>query len=152
MEGIIIREMTYDDLEEIQDIEKQCFTTPWNISSFRYELGNKDAILKTAVFNNEIIGYICVRTIMNVTHILNLAVLPRFRRMGIGSMLLRDVLQELRQSNTEIERITLEVRESNIPAIKLYEKFGFKITGRRISYYQKPQEDAIIMGLEIEGK
>lgn len=149
MEGIIIRKMTHADLPLVDVMEKQCFTLPWHISSFKYELWHRDTILKVAVFNNQVIGYVCVRTILDVTHILNLAVLPEFRRMGIGSMLLRNVLQELRQLKADLEFITLEVRESNTAAIKLYGKFGFDIIGKRPGYYQKPLEDAVIMGLEL---
>lgn len=147
MEGIIIREMHTADLPEVLGIEHICFTTPWDIRSFEYELDYKDTILKVAVLNNQIIGYVCVRTILDVTHILNLAVLPEFRRRGIGSMLLRDALNELKRLKPDINLITLEVRESNAAAIKLYEKFGFKVMGKRISYYDKPRENAVIMEL-----
>jgi len=139
--------MLYKDLPEVDRIEHMCFTTPWDIRSFEYELEHKDTILKVAVLNNQIIGYVCVRTILDITHMLNLAVLPEFRRRGIGSMLLRDALNELKQSKPDINLITLEVRESNTAAIKLYEKFGFKVMGKRIGYYEKPYENAIIMGL-----
>jgi len=141
--------MSYDDLPQVHAIENQCFTTPWAISSFKYELGHEDSILNVAVLNTQIIGYVCIRTIMDVTHILNLAVLPEFRRSGIGSMLLKDALQELRRLKPETKLITLEVRESNAAAINLYRKFGFRIVGKRIGYYHKPDEDAVIMGLEM---
>lgn len=152
MEGIIIRKMSYDDLPEVHAIERRCFTTPWSMDAFRHEITQKETILKVAVLKDKIIGYVCLRTILDVTHILNLAVLPEFRGQGIGSMLLRDALQELKQSGIKTNLVTLEVRESNIAAIRLYEKFGFKIIGRRSGYYQKPYEDAIIMGLEIKNE
>ncbi|MCK5426435.1 MAG: ribosomal protein S18-alanine N-acetyltransferase [Thermodesulfovibrionia bacterium] len=141
--------MSFADIQDVQAIEKQCFTTPWNISSFKHELGNKDTILKIAVFNEKIVGYICLRTLLDVTYILNLTVIPDFRRMGIASMLFRDALQELRKSKPDIKGITLEVRESNSAAINLYGKLGFKVTGRRNDYYQKPQENAVIMEMNI---
>lgn len=144
--------MSYNDLPQVHAIEKKCFSTPWSINAFKYEITYRHAILKVAVLNNQIIGYVCLRTILDVTHVSNLAVLPEFRRRGIGSMLLQDALQELKHSGIETNLVTLEVRESNIAAIRLYEKFGFKIIGRRIGYYQKPPEDAIIMGLELKEK
>ena len=147
MTEVFIRDMQLSDISDVLAIERISFTTPWDIRSFEYELGYKDTILKVAVLNNQIIGYVCVRTILDVTHILNLAVLPEFRRRGIGSMLLRDALNELKQLKPDINLITLEVRESNTAAIELYEKFGFKVMGKRISYYDKPHENAIIMGL-----
>jgi len=139
--------MQLSDLPEVLNIERICFTTPWDIRSFEYELGHKDTILKVAVSNKKIIGYVCIRTILDVTHVLNLAVLPEFRRTGIGSMLLNDALKELKRLKKDINLITLEVRESNTAAIKLYEKFGFKVTGKRVGYYEKPHENAVIMGL-----
>jgi len=151
LEGIVIREMAYDDLSQVYAIEKLCFTTPWSINSFKYELNHKDTILKVAIFDNKIIGYICIRTILDVTHILNIAVLPEFRRRGIGSMLLRVALDELSLVRQDINMVTLEVRESNTAAIKLYEKFGFKVIGKRAGYYIKPCENAVIMGLEFVG-
>lgn len=140
--------MSPDDLPEVRAIEVRCFTTPWPVSSFKYELKSRQAILKVAVLNGRIVGYVCIRTILEITHILNLAVLPSFRRKGIGSMLLCDALQGLKLCRPDKESLTLEVRESNTAAIKLYEKFKFKIIGRRVGYYNKPHEDAVIMGLE----
>jgi len=147
MTEVFIRDMQLSDISDVLAIERISFTTPWDIRSFEYELGYKDTILKVAVLNNQIIGYVCVRTILDVTHILNLAVLPEFRRRGIGGMLLRDALNELKRLKPDINLITLEVRESNTAAIELYERFGFKVMGKRISYYEKPHENAIIMGL-----
>ncbi len=140
--------MSLKDLREVNEIEIQCFSTPWPISSFKYELKHKHSILKVGVLSGKIIGYICVRTILDETQILNLAVLPLFRRRGIGTMLLRDVLKELSMSQLDKKHLTLEVRESNRAAIELYEKFNFKLKGKRIGYYSKPPENAVIMGFE----
>lgn len=141
--------MSGDDISRVRTIGKQCFTTPWQIRSFEYELVNKDAILMVAVAENKIAGYICLRTILDITHVMDLAVKPGARRMGIGNMLLGSALQELKRSAPHVHFLTLEVRESNIAAIRLYERSGFKETGRRIGYYQKPLENAIIMGLDM---
>ncbi len=149
MEGITIREMSLNDIPEVIAIENRCYTTPWNVNSFRYELGNKRAILKVAVLDGRIIGYVCIRSILDETHLLNISVVPELRRTGIAGMLIFNVLQALRQLNPGT-KLTLEVRESNSAAARLYEKFGFKVTGRRRGYYKKPYEDAIIMGLELD--
>ena len=149
MAGIIIRNMTHADISQVHAVSQQCFTTPWQLNSFAYEVSNNAAILKVALQNHEIVGYVCLRSILDMTHVLDLAVTPRYRSMGIGGMLMKNALQELRRSKPDITIITLEVRESNIAAIKLYEKFGFKEIGRRIGYYQKPREDAIIMELDM---
>ncbi len=141
--------MLSGDIRQVHEISRQCFTTPWQLSSFEYELENRDAILKVAGLNVEIVGYICVRTLLDVTHVMDLAVTPRLKRMGIGSLLLRNALQELRRTRPDISLVTLEVRESNIAALKLYEKYGFREIGSRRGYYKKPSEDALIMELDM---
>ncbi|HBH61797.1 MAG TPA: ribosomal-protein-alanine N-acetyltransferase [Nitrospiraceae bacterium] len=149
MAAIIIRKMLPGDMLQVYEIAKQCFTTPWQLRSFEYELENRDAILKVAVLNVEIVGYICVRSILDVTHVMDVAVTPRLKRTGIGGLLLSNALQELRRVRPDINLITLEVRESNIAAVKLYEKYGFREIGRRRGYYTKPIEDALIMELDM---
>jgi len=136
------------DLQQVYALENLCYTTPWSPDSFKYEIGNKEAILKVAVFNSQIIGYVCIRTILDMTHLLNFTVSPGFRRRGIGNMLLKNAIEELKHLKPGT-KLTLEVRRSNIPAIKFYEEFGFKVTGSRKKYYQKPEDDAILMELDI---
>jgi ribosomal-protein-alanine N-acetyltransferase len=141
--------MTYADLPEVHGIEKESFSTPWSITSFEYELRESYSILKVAAIHNHVVGYICIRTMLDVTHVLNLAVTPDFRMKGIGSFLLEAALGDLEHSQKEIDFITLEVRASS-PALKLYEKHGFHVIGRRKHYYHNPHEDAILMGFNTE--
>jgi ribosomal-protein-alanine N-acetyltransferase len=148
LEGIIIREMQHDDLPQVCVIEKGSYTTPWSNKSFKYEIENKDAFLMVAVLDEKVAGYICIRMILGLTNLMNLTVLPEFRRMGIASMLLNHALHGLRHLKPDTE-ITLEVRESNTAAITLYEKYGFSIKGKRRKYYKTPVEDAIIMDLVL---
>lgn len=149
MEELVIRDMALADLPEVYNIEKEAFSTPWSITSFEYELREEYSILKVAVINNRVVGYICIRTMLDITHILNLAVTPGLRRKKIGSRLFQNALDELGQKQKEVDFITLEVRASS-PAVKLYQKHGFKVIGRRKDYYNKPLEDAILMNLELE--
>lgn len=149
MDGAAIRDMLAADLAQVHAMEDQCYGTPWSISSFSHELGNRDAILKVAVFREQVVGYICVRSLLDVTHLLKITVLPRFRRRGIGRALLQSAVKVLQEVRPDTRELTLEVRESNTAAIRLYKKAGFKETGRRRAYYRGPDEDAIIMGLEI---
>lgn len=141
--------MSHEDIPQVHEIERQCFSAPWSIESFKYELKNKMTILLVAVLNEQIIGYVCLRTIVDVTNVLNIAVHSRFRKRGIGTELLKRAIGELMASHHGSRFITLEVRESNIPAINLYKKFGFEIIGRRKDYYHSPREDAILMGMDI---
>jgi ribosomal-protein-alanine N-acetyltransferase len=141
--------MSHGDVPEVLAIENESFSTPWSATSFMYELTNPFSTLEVVVLNNRIIGYICTRIIAEEAHILNLAVHPEFRRRGIASKLIWNALKKLRLSAVNL--VTLEVRASNTAAIKLYEKFGFEVIGNRKDYYQKPMEDAIVMGLEFRG-
>ena len=139
--------MLAEDLPQVHAIENQFDSMPWSVRSFIHELESGDAILKVAVCHEQVIGYICIRSLLERTHLLKIAVLPAFRRRGIGHALLQGALQTLRNARPDSHELTLEVRESNSAAIKLYTKEGFKETGRRPGYYRRPDEDAIIMGL-----
>lgn len=150
MEGLIIRRMSYEDIQQVHEIERLSFTAPWSIDSFIYELNNRMTILLVAEFNGQIIGYICLRTIIDVTEILNIAVHPKFRRRGVGAGLLKRALDELMSEHQDSKTVRLEVRESNTPAIALYKRFGFEVIGRRRDYYHSPREDAILMGMGIQ--
>jgi ribosomal-protein-alanine N-acetyltransferase len=149
MEGPLIRDMSPADLGEVQTLEETSFTTPWSRASFKFEVANDETILKVAVINEHIIGYVCLRTILDITHVLNLVVTPEFRRKETGIILLRSAIEDLRRVKPDVRNLTLEVRESNYAAIGLYEKCGFLVTGRRTGYYQRPSEDAVIMDLNL---
>jgi len=150
LEGLVIRKMRYEDLAAVHVIENRSFTAPWQLNSFISELGNIDAVLKVAVFSGKVAGYVCIRAILDSVHVLDLAVAPGYRRKGFGGLLLINALKEIRISRPELKSVTLEVRESNIEAIRLYEKFGFAETGRRRGYYQRPIEDAVIMERDMD--
>ncbi len=141
--------MAHEDIEEVSALENLCFTTPWTETSFQYEITNEDALLKVAVADNVIAGFICIRSMLDITHILDIAVEPGKRRRGIGSRLLQNSIDALKKLRPDIKHITLEVRESNHGAISLYERSGFKKTGVRRNYFRKPPEDGIIMGLDL---
>ncbi len=138
-----------DDLPQVHTIENLVHRDPWSLSSLSYELKNSEAILQVATSRELIIGYVCIRSILDVTHLLKITVLPEFRRRGVAFHLLEKALQKLRQVKGDNLYVTLEVRESNNAAISLYEKSGFKENGRRKGYYKSPDEDAVIMGLNI---
>ena len=99
-------------------------------------------IFYVACLNNKIVGYMGLSKIVGEGYVTNIAVLPEYRRLGIGEKILGYVIDN---TKAELEFISLEVRVSNIAAISLYEKFGFERTGLRKRFYTNPQEDAIIM-------
>lgn len=144
---IYIREMYPDDIPEIVSIERLSFSTPWSEASFQSEIHNRYSIARVAELNGIIAGYICARHIGDECHLLNMAVRPGYRRHGIATILLKDAIEDLRESGCRF--LFLEVRESNYRARRLYEKFGFKTIGLRKNYYVYPDDNAVIMMREI---
>jgi ribosomal-protein-alanine N-acetyltransferase len=147
MNAVYIREMYPDDIPEIVSIERLSFSTPWSETSFRSEIYSRYSITRVAELNGIIVGYVCVKHVADECHLLDLAVHPDYRKRGIATMLLDNVIQELRVEGCRF--FYLEVRASNYAAKKLYEKFGFNMVGVRKGYYVYPAEDAVIMMLEL---
>ena len=140
---IEITRMTADDVVEIAALEKRCFTLPWSEKSFRDEMANKLAIYHVAKDNGACVGYAGFWNVSGEGDVTNVAVLPEYRRRGVGSSLVAEMLKTA--ESLKLELLTLEVRKSNIAAQKLYEKFGFEILGERKRYYSDNGEDAYIM-------
>lgn len=131
-------------LERIFEIEKTSFSKPWSYDSI-IEAFESDTVSIYVAENefNEIIAFAMVLQIDYEAEILNIAVSPGHRHKGIASALMHYILAELKKRS--VESIYLEVRESNIPAIGLYIKSGFKQFGIRRNYYSDPKENAILM-------
>lgn len=143
MHEIVIRRMQTNDIRDIMEIENMSFTTPWSELSFLNEIYNTNSILKVAVVENNVVGYICTRYVSDEGHLLNLAVHHDFRRRGIATTLLDTVEKELKEKGCRV--LYLEVRVSNTDAIKFYECQGLRIVGFRRKYYTSPNEDASLM-------
>lgn len=144
---VIIRGLTINDIDQVIEIEKQCFSMPWSKEAFENELKNILAYYQCAEVNGRLVGYMGMWKIIDECHITNVAVLPEYRNLGIATSLINKMIEICKCS--EIVSMTLEVRETNYQAIKLYSKFGFKAVGIRPKYYQLPTENAIIMWKEI---
>ena len=144
MLDIVIKKMAKEHIEDVYNVEKNCFSTPWSVQSLSYELENENAIFFVAVLNEHVVGYICAHCVCRECYICNIAVLPEHRKRKIATCLLAFFIDSF-QKNCDF--ISLEVRKSNLNAIKLYENFGFKKVGLRKDFYVKPKEDAIIMTL-----
>ena len=130
-----------DDVKDIANIENNSFSTPWSEKAIRESM-DAGTIFYVACFNDKIVGYMGLSKIVGEGYVTNIAVLPEYRRLGIGEKILGYVIDN---TKAELEFISLEVRVSNIAAISLYEKFGFERVGLRKRFYTNPQEDAIIM-------
>ncbi len=150
MTELTIRELRESDIPSVVEIENISFTIPWSKILFFNEIYKQRSIAKVAVMDKKVIGYICANFVADEGHILNLAVHPDFKRKGIAKTLVENILEELKE--TDCRFLYLEVRASNNTARELYEGFGFKVVGTRKKYYNKPEEDAVIMSLRLDSE
>ena len=142
--NVQIRIMNENDAVEVAKISILSFSSPWSTESYIQEIKNPVALYLVAVINNNIVGFIGTWNVLDESHITNVAVHPDFRKQKIGSLLLENLINTCeKQHNTS--SFDLEVRAYNIPAQKLYSKFGFKNNGIRKGYYTDNKEDAILM-------
>lgn len=136
--------MTLDHVDQVAELEKLIFSIPWTYNMIANELKNEHASYYVAITDESlVIGYIGLHVAYDQGYITNIAVLPDFRSLGVGASLLSRAIN--RCNEAEVEKLTLEVRQSNEIAISLYQKFGFHVVGKRINYYRNPTEDALIM-------
>ncbi|MCL2048930.1 MAG: ribosomal protein S18-alanine N-acetyltransferase [Defluviitaleaceae bacterium] len=131
-------------VDQMYEIEKEAFSIPWTKTSIAYEISQDMCICFVAIQGERVIGHVYMRHIMDEGEIINIAVRQTERSKGVAGFLLKALLKAAKECN--IKSITLEVRESNFPAISLYKKFGFTNQGIRKEYYSQPFEDGIIMG------
>lgn len=143
----MIRRMTIDDVSQIAALEKVCFSDPWSERSIASELSNPYSRWLVWEEAGTVLGYIGSQAVPPEADVMNIAVAPQHRKQKIGSKLLTALCELLHREG--IDKLFLEVRASNHPAIALYEGFGFEILGRRPKYYVNPVEDAYIMGKEL---
>ena len=143
-----IRRLTYADLPQVIAIERRAFPTPWSLAMFVLELSKPSGICLAALDaarsggEGRMVGYLVCSRYDTVWHLMNVAVDPDHRRVGIATALLEDLIARIGDPDA---RYTLEVRQSNEPAIALYERYGFRGAGLRRRYYQDNGEDALIM-------
>jgi ribosomal-protein-alanine N-acetyltransferase len=144
---VTIRPLAYADLPQVIAIERRAFTSPWSLAMFVLELSKPTSVCLAAVDTNParrdgpLLGYLVCARYDTVWHLMNVAVDPDRRRLGIGWALLREMFERAGPD----QPYTLEVRESNAPAIRLYERLHFRAAGRRPRYYRDNGEDAVIM-------
>jgi [ribosomal protein S18]-alanine N-acetyltransferase len=141
---LLIRPMGLADLEAVKVIERSSFTTPWPAQAYRHELEtNRLAQYLVAAIGDEVIAYGGIWLMVDEAHITTFAVRPGFRRRKIGERLILALLDLA--AGRGAREATLEVRLSNLPARRLYEKYGFRPVGIRPRYYSDNNEDALIM-------
>lgn len=141
-----IEVMKKEDILGVMEVEKECFSDPWTEKMFLGELASEYTIYLIVKDNGRIIGYGGAWCVAGDADITNIAVMKAYRRRHIGEELLSCLISKLKNA----ENIRLEVRKSNIGAIALYEKKGFKKIAVRKNYYKDNNEDAFILELKTE--
>lgn len=147
VEPLRIAPMAEDDIPHLARLESVCFSSPWSEDGLREELQNPNAVFLVAKRGETIVGYLGFYHVLDEGSIANVAVFPESRRSGVASALLQAVIDYAYGHG--IARMTLEVRPSNMAALRLYESFGFTEVGRRRRFYTKPDEDALILAREF---
>jgi ribosomal-protein-alanine N-acetyltransferase len=137
------RRLDLADLDAIEVIERASYPTPWSRSMFAGELAKPGSISLGAYRAGELVGYLIISRYVDAWHVMNVAVTPGQRRLGIATALLERLFEATRDDARR--GYTLEVRVSNTEAIRLYERLGFRARGTRRGYYTDNREDALIM-------
>jgi ribosomal-protein-alanine N-acetyltransferase len=141
---VLVEPMRIDDIPAVHEIERASFTAPWPTYAFRQELeANRLARYVVARDGDRIVGYAGLWQMVDEAHITTFAVAPEYRLQGVGQSLLLEMLRIAESVGASVA--TLEVRVSNLPARRLYEKYGFRPVGVRPRYYTDNNEDALIM-------
>jgi ribosomal-protein-alanine N-acetyltransferase len=141
--AVHIRPLRLADLPAIEEIERRAYRTPWSRSMFASELAKSSSICLGAVESDRLVGYVINSRYVDAWHVMNIAVDPDYQRRGIATRLLERLFELTRDDDRR--GYTLEVRVSNLEAIRLYEKLGFERRGTRRGYYTDNREDALVM-------
>lgn len=139
----VVRTARPADLPRMERIERASFPIPWSENAFRSVMRRDDARLIVADRAGEVVGYAAVWFAADEGELGDIAVDPERRREGIGSRLVREVMDEARRRGAQ--QVFLQVRESNRGALRLYRAAGFRRVGRRPGYYRSPSEDALVL-------
>lgn len=142
-----LRRVTPDDLPALAELERACFTAPWDEDALRLSYESPVEELTCAICGGDVCGYLCAAVIPDEAEVLRIAVSPRYRRMGIARQLLRVLTNDLR-----VNTVFLEVRFGNTPARALYAGEGFQELRVRKNYYDNPVEDGVIMSRTRDAK
>lgn len=145
---MIIRKMEAADCEKVAEIESEVFSEPWSEASFMSEVEIPNHVYLVAEEDEKILGYCGLWEVAGEGQITNVCVAPDHRGKNVATEMLQELLAKAQE--LDVEATTLEVRVSNEPAIKLYEKLGFEDAGIRKGFYSHPKEDAMIMWLYPE--
>ncbi len=144
---VTVERMAPVHVGDVVSIEREVFPSPWSRASFERESLDEDAASWVALVDGRVVGYLVSWVVCDELHIGNIAVTPEERGHGVGRMLLAHALEQAARRGVVLA--TLEARESNIRAIRLYEHFAFRPVAIRKRYYADSGEDAIVMIADI---
>ena len=143
--------MTEKHVAQVAELEKICFgTAAWSEKSIASELNNSLSLWIVAVEDEKVLGYVGSQTVMGETDMMNVAVHPDYRKQGIATGLITELIGALKKQESHC--LTLEVRASNEPAKNLYKILDFEEIGIRKNYYRNPREDALILRKEWQNE
>lgn len=146
----ILRDMRKKDIGRVYEIECACFRSPWSRFSLLKELSNDLAHYRVMELDGVLIGYAGTWVIFEEAHVTNVAIMPEWRNRGFGERLMRDLMCTSLEYGATC--MTLEVRENNFTAQRLYTRLGFQRNGFRPRYYDDTGEGAILMwNMDIRG-
>lgn len=137
-------------IDSILEIEEMLFSEPWSRTAFNFILKDERSLFIVALIGEKLVGYAGIYAIIDEANLDNIAVHPDYMGRGIAKAMLLKLVECAKKLG--LKTLMLEVRESNALALYLYKSFGFYEVGRRPGYYHKPEEDAILMDLDLTEK
>ena len=129
------------------EVEKASFSQPWSEQSLLSQLERDDSCMFAAICCGKAIGWSGMEHSFGEGSVLNIAVLPEYRRLGIGEVLTAVLIQKSKE--LKLDWLMLEVRPSNTAAVTLYKKLGFAEIGKRPNFYSFPREEALLMRIDF---
>lgn len=141
--NISIRSMVSEDMEQVFEIEKESDHDTWDYETFMYAIHHEESYVLVNNSDNQVIGFLFGIETADEFSISNIAIKQKYKRKGLATFLIKRIIEK----KEDVNSVFLEVRKSNLPAVKLYEKLGFKFLYIRKSYYHNPIEDAMVMGI-----
>ncbi len=148
MKPFAISQLSLSHLEGVAELERLCFAEPWSQQALALLLQGKNLGVVALDEQGTPIGYGGLLTVLDEGQITNIAVHPDHRKKGIGKAILEELINESRKR--DIRELSLEVRQSNLPAKALYQSHRFEIAGVRKGFYRHPTEDGLVMILSLD--
>ena len=140
---ITFRKMTAEDAEQVAEIDFKSFSVPWKMTDYWRYAQEKNIEAVVGEMDKKIVAYAAAFVSFDEAEVFKIAVEPELRGLGFGTKIFSALIEVCKKRGAN--KITLEVRPSNIAAVKMYESFGLRSVGRRKNYYTNPVEDALIM-------